>query len=59
MRFSTTMTTTTSARRASVKDPEAVFWAECRKRALELNVPAWMIAEQRYNHELLDKRAES
>ena len=59
MRFSTTMTTTTSARQAPVKDPEAVFWAECRKRALELNVPAWMIAEQRYNNELLDKRAGS
>jgi hypothetical protein len=57
MRFKKTMTTTTRTRQGPVQDPEAEFWAECRRRAMKLNVPAWAIAEQWYTHELLDKRS--
>jgi hypothetical protein len=37
-----------------VGDKEAEFWAECRRRAMLHNVPAWKIAEQLYTHQLLD-----
>ena len=37
-----------------VENKEAEFWAECRRRAMLHNVPAWKIAEQLYNHQLLD-----
>jgi hypothetical protein len=57
MRFKKTMTTTTRTRQGPVQDPEAEFWAECRRRAMKLNVPAWAIAEQWYTHDLLDKRS--
>lgn len=37
------------------ESPDAKFWAECRKRALELNIPAWQLAEEGFNHPALDK----
>ena len=59
MRFNKTMTTATFTPQATSKDAEAEFWAECRRRAMELNVPAWLIAEQLYTHGSLDKRSET
>lgn len=38
------------------KDLEAEFWAECRKRAAELNIPAWKLAEELYQHQTVDGR---
>lgn len=37
--------------------PDAEFWAECRRRALELNVPAWQLAEEGFRHPALDKHS--
>jgi hypothetical protein len=59
MRFNKTMTTTTFTSQGITKDAEAEFWAECRRRAIELNVPAWLIAEQWYAHGLLDNRSDA
>lgn len=59
MRFNKTMTTGTFTPQATSKETEAEFWAECRRRAMELNVPAWLIAEQWYTHRTLDNRAEA
>ncbi len=39
--------------------PDTDFWAKCRQQALELNIPAWMIAEQSFTHEALDEGAGS
>jgi hypothetical protein len=30
------------------------FWAECRRRATELNIPAWRLAEELYQHREVD-----
>lgn len=35
--------------------PDVKFWAECRRRALELNIPAWRLAEEGFRHPALDK----
>jgi len=59
MRFNKTMTTATFTAQAASKDAEAEFWAECRRRAMELNVPAWFIAEQWYTHGPLDNRSDA
>lgn len=43
----------------TVRTPEAVeaeFWAECRKRSAELNIPAWKLAEEMYRHFEVDSR---
>jgi hypothetical protein len=40
-----------------VEDPEVKFWQECRKRAAELGIPAWKLAEEGYEHPALDKRS--
>jgi hypothetical protein len=53
------MTTATFTAQAASKDAEAEFWAECRRRAMELNVPAWLIAEQWYTHGPLDNRSDA
>lgn len=34
--------------------PPDNFWAECRRKAIELNIPAWKLAEEYYQHERLD-----
>lgn len=33
---------------------ESEFWSECRKRAVELNIPAWRLAEELYQHGEVD-----
>jgi hypothetical protein len=38
-------------------DPDAAFWSECRKRAAILNVPAWKLAEDSYQHPKKAKRS--
>jgi hypothetical protein len=35
-------------------DPDVEFWQECRRRALELHVPAWQLAEERFTHRTVD-----
>lgn len=37
--------------------PDADFWQECRRRAMELNIPAWQLAEEGFLHEKVDARA--
>lgn len=39
--------------------PDDEFWYECRRQAVTLNIPAWMIAEQSFVHERVDGRAAS
>jgi hypothetical protein len=41
--------------KGTVEDPEVKFWQECRKRAAELGIPAWKLAEEGYTHPALDK----
>ncbi len=38
------------------ESPDAEFWAECRRRALEWNIPAWQLAEEGFQHPALDAR---
>ena len=38
-------------------NPDVEFWQECRRRALELNVPAWQLAEEAFTHRTIDTRA--
>lgn len=40
-----------------VEDPETEFWQECRKRAQELGVPAWQLAEEGFVHKPVDTRS--
>ena len=30
--------------------PDEEFWQSCRKRAAVLNIPAWRIAEEQFQH---------
>jgi len=39
------------------KPSEEEFWAECRRRAMKLNIPAWRIAEEFYQHHEVDSKA--
>ena len=39
--------------------PDDEFWSECRRQAVTLNIPAWMIAEQSFVHGRVDDRAAS
>ena len=39
---------------ATNESPDAEFWAECRRRALEWNIPAWQLAEEGFQHPALD-----
>jgi hypothetical protein len=39
--------------------PDDEFWSECRRQAVTLNIPAWMIAEQSFVHGRVDGRAAS
>ncbi len=36
--------------------PDAKFWQSCRKRAQELNIPAWELAENEWAHQELDRK---
>lgn len=40
-----------------VEAPPDDFWAQCRRKALELNIPAWKLAEEFYRHDALDERS--
>lgn len=40
-----------------VETPETVFWQQCRKRAEELGVPAWLLAEENFIHAEVDTEA--
>lgn len=42
-----------------LENPEAEFWQECRKRAQELGIPAWQLAEEGFVHQPVDTRAGS
>lgn len=35
------------------------FWAECRRRAIKLNIPAWRIAEEFYQHREVDIKVDA
>ena len=48
------MTTLPDMSPASNESPDAEFWAECRRRALEWNIPAWQLAEEGFQHPALD-----
>lgn len=37
-----------------LETPETKFWQECRKRAQELGIPAWQLAEEGFVHTPLD-----
>jgi hypothetical protein len=39
-----------------VETPETKFWQECRQRAAKLGVPAWLLAEEGFRHDLVDRR---
>lgn len=41
------------------EDLDAEFWAECRKRSQELNIPAWKLAEELYRHFDVDARTKA
>jgi len=43
---------------AIVEEPEVHFWQECRKRASELGIPAWKLAEEGFWDHGVDRRAE-
>jgi len=40
---------------AALETPEVEYWQECRRRAEELNIPAWQLAENEWHHGRLDK----
>lgn len=42
-----------------VDTPEVQFWQECRRRAEDLGIPAWMLAEEGFTHRPVDRRSES
>lgn len=41
----------TSARNKLLESPDTEFWRLCRQKGSELNVPAWMLAEEGFRHE--------
>jgi len=45
--------------KVTFEDPEVTFWQECRKRAAELGIPAWKLAEEGYAHPALDRRSKN
>jgi hypothetical protein len=57
MGFTDSMTSTHPKQTNSSETPNTEFWAKCRQQALELNIPAWLIAEQSFVHGSLDERA--
>jgi hypothetical protein len=40
-----------------IENPETQFWQECRQRAEELGIPAWLLAEEGFVHERVDTRS--
>jgi hypothetical protein len=42
-----------------VESPETSFWQQCRKRAEELGIPAWRLAEEGFQHAEVDRRSPS
>lgn len=42
-----------------VEDPETEFWQECRRRAQQLGIPAWQLAEEGFVHRPVDTRSKS
>jgi hypothetical protein len=54
MRVKTKMLTDTVCIRETDESADALFWAECRRKATELNIPAWKLAEEMYTHRDLD-----
>lgn len=40
-----------------LETPETEFWQECRKRAQELGIPAWQLAEEGFFHAQVDTRS--
>lgn len=41
---------------AALETPEIEYWQECRRRAEQLNIPAWQLAENEWHHGRLDKQ---
>jgi hypothetical protein len=41
---------------ATLEALEVEYWQECRRRAQILNIPAWQLAENEWNHRPLDKQ---
>jgi len=39
--------------------PEVQFWQECRRRSQDLGVPAWLLAEEGFIHQAIDRRSET
>ena len=48
------MTPASQARKPELATPSELFWAECRRQAEILNIPAWKLAEEFYRHGMLD-----
>jgi hypothetical protein len=42
---------TLSAKNHILEEPDATFWQSCRQKGAELNIPAWMLAEDGFRHE--------
>lgn len=42
-----------------LESPETTFWQQCRKRAEELGIPAWRLAEEGFIHTELDTETPS
>lgn len=53
------MTSVATNTKNFVETPETTFWQECRKRAEELGIPAWMLAEEGFQHTHVDRRSPS
>jgi hypothetical protein len=45
------MDSTRSARNTILESPDTEFWRLCRQRGCDLNIPAWMLAEEGFRHE--------
>lgn len=51
---------TTSLKPSTALDlSDEEFWAECRRRAIKLNIPAWRIAEEFYQHREVDIKVDA
>lgn len=51
----TPMTPVAEATQNFVDKPDADYWQECRRRAEKLNMPAWLLAENEFQHRALDR----
>jgi hypothetical protein len=49
------MTRTSQISKPNLLTPSELFWAECRRQAEILNIPAWKLAEELYQHGVLDE----